>query len=321
MPYALNQIPFFEELKDSQNILLAGAGGGFDIFNGIPLYYSLKNQGKNVVLANFAFTWLDSTTSKSIFPFCYKIEARDMDLSGRNYFPEKYLKLWLNLQGETTSVYAFEKTGVNLLHKAYNFLIREHHIDTIILIDGGTDSLMFGDEEKLGTPAEDISSMAAVYRTGIKKQYLVSVGFGIDHFHGVSHFRFLENLTTIANDGGYLGMFQMLRDMPESQKFIDAVNFVNIQMQGKESIVANSIKSALENNYGNVHFSSRTQGSELWISPLMTIHWCFDLKKVIKRIKYYDLIKNVNSMGELNNILSRYRGELKEYRENKSIPL
>ena len=35
-------------------------------------------------------------------------------------------------------------------------LVDELGIDTIILADGGTDSLMCGDEEELGTPTEDM---------------------------------------------------------------------------------------------------------------------------------------------------------------------
>ncbi len=36
------------------------------------------------------------------------------------------------------------------------------HIDCVILVDGGTDSLMRGDEKQLGTPTEDMTSIAAV---------------------------------------------------------------------------------------------------------------------------------------------------------------
>ncbi len=236
MNYSINQIPLFEELKDSQSILLAGAGGGFDIFSGIPLYLNLIKQGKKVILANFSFTWMTETTSKEVFPFCYKIRTGDSDLSGRNYFPEKYLKLWLGLQGHNAEIYAFERTGVQPLKAAYKYLIKEHEIDTLLLVDGGTDSLMFGDEDGLGTPQEDVCSMAAVYQSGIKKQYLLSVGFGIDHFHGVSHYRFLENVASIAKDGGYLGMFQITKEMEEAEKYIDAIRFANEKMKGKESI-------------------------------------------------------------------------------------
>ena len=132
----IDQVPFFQEIKDSETILLAGAGGGFDIYAGIPLYFSLKKQGKKVVIANFSFAWLSETTSKMVAPYCYQIESKDQDLSNRNYFPEKYLKLWLQMQGEEPDVYAFERTGVNPLKNAYKYLIKEHKIDTIILVDG-----------------------------------------------------------------------------------------------------------------------------------------------------------------------------------------
>ncbi len=321
MSYSLNQIPIFEALKESRSILLAGAGGGFDIYCGIPLYFNLKQQGKKVILANLSFTWLTETTSEKVFPFCYKIRGGDSDLSGRNYFPERYLKLWLGLQGENVDIYGFEKTGVQPLKEAYQYLIEQHDIDTVILVDGGTDSLMFGDEDGLGTPQEDICSMAAVYQSGIEKQYLLSVGFGIDHFHGVSHFRFLENVAEIAKEGGYLGMFQITKEMEEAEKYMEAVKFANEKMIGKESIVSNSIVSALEGEYGDHHRISRTNGSELWINPLMTIYWCFELRQVISKIKYYDHIKSVNTIGEFNVQLSKYRNELRELRGKKQIPI
>lgn len=321
MTALLHQIPFFEALKDSETILLAGAGGGFDIFSGIPLYFNLKRQGKTVILANFSFTWLDETTAEKVFPYCYQVKASDQDLSGRNYFPEKYLQQWFAFEGEQAMLYAFERTGVKPLRDAYKYLIKKHQIDTIVLVDGGTDSLMFGDEEGLGTPQEDVCSMAAVYRSGIKKQFLVSIGFGIDHFHGVSHFRFLENVATLARDQGYLGLFQVLQEMPEAQQYQSAVAYANDKMFGKESIVSSSIVSALEGHYGNHHSTRRTKGSTLWINPLMTIYWCFDLRAVVRRITYYDYIKEVNTIGEFNEGLSRYRNSLTEKRAKKQLPI
>lgn len=321
MNNSINQIPIFQEIQESESILLAGAGGGFDIFSAIPLYFNLKKQGKKIILANFSFTWLEETTSEKVFPFCYKIRVGDSDLSGRNYFPERILKTWLGLQGEHVEIYGFERTGVIPLKEAYEYIIKKHEIDTVLLIDGGTDSLMFGDEDGLGTPQEDICSMAAVFLSGIKKQFLLSIGFGIDHFHGVSHFRFLENVASIAKEGGYLGMFQITKEMEEAKKYIEAVKFANEKMPGKESIVSNSIVSALEGEYGNHHRTNRTKGSELWINPLMTIYWCFDLKKVIEKIDYYDRIKNVTTIGEFNMRLSEYRNELSEIRDKKQIPI
>lgn len=317
----LHKIPFFDRLEDSKNILLAGACGGFDIYSGIPLYFSLKAMGKQVVLGNFSFTWLKETTSEMVYPHCYRIRPSDQDRSGRFYFPEKLLGLWMSRRSEYPFIYGFERTGVQSLKKVYNYLIEKHNIDTIILVDGGTDSLMFGDEEGLGTPQEDICSMAAVYQTKVKKKLLCSIGFGVDHFHGVSHFRFLENVAQIMHDGGYLGLFQLTKEMNESQLYLEAVAFANELMRGRESIVSNSICSAIEGKYGNFHRTARTNGSELWINPLMTIYWCFELSAIIRANQYYSLIKDTNTIGDINGRLSRYRLGVKNLRTNRQIPI
>lgn len=319
--YQLHQIPFFQELEDCQNILLAGAGGGFDIYSGIPLYHNLKAQGKNVILANFSFSWLDKTTSEKVFPHLWKVNAQDGDFSTRNYFPEKYLSLWFLTQEEFVDVYAFDRTGVQPLKDSYNYLIKEHNIDAIVLVDGGTDSLMFGDEDGLGTPQEDSCSMAAVYQSKCNKNFLLSIGFGIDHFHGVSHYRFLENVAELSRDGGYLGLFQPLMEMEEAKKFQSAVEFANKRMPTAPSIVANSILNALEGGFGDVHKTHRTKGSELFINPLMTIHWAFYLDAIIHKNKYYDYIKNSNTMGELNGGLMDFVRTLKKQRAKKQIPI
>ncbi len=321
MEYNLHQIPFFNKIENSKNILLCGAGGGFDIYSGIPLYFNLKQQGKNVIISNLSFTWLEETTSSRIFPNCYSIQLEDQDISGRNYFPEKILKSWFDSINENVEVYAFNRVGVKPLKDAYNFLIDKYNIDTIILIDGGTDSLMFGDEEGLGTPQEDMCSMAAVHQTEVKHKYLVSIGFGIDSFHGVSHYDFLENISTLQRTGGYLGLFQLNNFMKESELFLNAIDFANQRMVSKESIVSNSIASALDGNYGNIHRTKRTVGTELWINPLMTIYWCFELGKVIDQLKYYDNIKDISTMGEFNTALTKFRDSIETIREKKKIPI
>ena len=199
MPYHLHQPPLFAALDDCNTILLAGCGGGFDIYSGIPLYFSLVAQGKEVILANLSFTHLGNTTAEPVYEHCYSVRAKDQDRSGRNYFPEKWLKQWLGIQGHNPPLYAFNRVGVIPLRNAYKHLIKQHNVDAVVLVDGGTDSLMFGDEDGLGTPQEDMCSIAAVYRSGIKKQFLASIGFGVDHYHGVSHFRFLENVAKLMS--------------------------------------------------------------------------------------------------------------------------
>ncbi len=319
--YSIDQIPFFQGLKNSKRILLAGAGGGFDIFAGIPIYLALKRLGKVVTLANLSFTELPLTTSELVVPACYRVTSADRLRTGGGYFPERMLCQWFASQGEEVQVYAFPRTGVRPLRDAYKYIARTHGIDTVVLVDGGTDSLMFGDEEGLGTPEEDICSMAAAFRSGITHQFLLSIGFGIDHFHGVSHFRFLENVALLAKEGGFLGMWQLIKEMPEAERFLEAVEFANKLIPQRPSIVCNSIAAAIRGDYGDVHFTNRTEGSHLWINPLMASYWGFDLRKVMDRCLYYEVIRDTNTMSELSGELRDFRLSLTDKRHSRRIPI
>ena len=41
------ELPFFQKLSDSRRVLIAGAGGGFDVFSGLPLYFP-RESGRDV---------------------------------------------------------------------------------------------------------------------------------------------------------------------------------------------------------------------------------------------------------------------------------
>jgi len=49
-------LPIIEQLAACQNVLIAGMGGGFDVFCGLPIYFELKHRGLVVHLANFSFS-------------------------------------------------------------------------------------------------------------------------------------------------------------------------------------------------------------------------------------------------------------------------
>jgi hypothetical protein len=51
-------------------------------------------------------------------------------------------------------VYAFPRVGPRSLTPAYLALTEHLDLDAIVLVDGGTDILMRGDEAGLGTPEE-----------------------------------------------------------------------------------------------------------------------------------------------------------------------
>ena len=48
-------IPAFNEIKKYQHILLAGAGGGHDVYSTLPLLFILRIAGKKVSIASYTF--------------------------------------------------------------------------------------------------------------------------------------------------------------------------------------------------------------------------------------------------------------------------
>jgi hypothetical protein len=138
-------------------MVLAGAGGGFDIFCGLPLFFALRAQGKEVHLANLSFTWLSHATGRRRSPGWLEVTA---DSSGpEHYFPELHLCRFLRRQGIETPIHCFDRSGVRPLTETYRALTSELALDAVVLVDGGTDSLMRGDETGLGTPVEDVASI------------------------------------------------------------------------------------------------------------------------------------------------------------------
>jgi hypothetical protein len=311
-------LPFFAELEQAQTILVAGAGGGFDLFSGLPLFFGLRTAGKKVILANLSFSQLDGDLGRRLAPALVEITA-DSRITAR-YFPEFYLSTWFRSQGEEVPVYCFERTGFLPLRHAYQALIDHTRADALVLVDGGTDSLMRGDEAGLGTPEEDIVSIAAVDDLDVAAKYLVCLGFGVDSFHGVCHAHAFEAIAELTRQGAFLGALSLVREMPAVERYLAAVEGVVEAMPHHPSIVCASIVSAIEGQYGNFHRTERTQGSTLWINPIMAQYWCFRLGAVARRILYLDAVKKTRHFREVMAAIDAFRDNCPTIRGRSVIP-
>jgi hypothetical protein len=302
-------LPIHRELEDSRTVLLAGAGGGFDIFSGLPLYFALEATGKTVHLANLTFSNIPPDAGRRLGPEVVEVAHDANGMS--SYFPEKHLAKWFHCQGKQVNVWAIERYGPAAVARAYRALADELRPDTIVLVDGGTDSLMRGDEYGLGTPVEDISSIAAVHALeDVERKILVCLGFGIDQFHKVSHVDVLEAIAALTRCGGYLGALSLTGDMPEVKRFIDAVRFVQERTADHPSIVCSSVVSAIEGQFGDHHTTSRTAGSELFINPLMAIYFAFRVDALARRILYLDQIRGIESFFQTELAIARFRASI-----------
>lgn len=285
--------------------------------SGLPIFFHLMEQGKAVYLSNISFSATAfGPDSTKVTPHCIQVTPESPAAS--KYFPEKYYAQWHERHfGARAQMYAFPLVGAKPLREAYQYIVKTHNIDAILAVDGGTDSIMFGDEEKLGTPSEDHTSIAAImHLDNVPIKLLACLGFGVDKFHGVSHGLFLENVAAIEQDGGFLGAFSVSRHTKEGGMYMEAYEYVQSKMQ--PSIVCSSIISAMEGKFGDFHPTHRTTGSKLFINPLMSMYWTFDLATVAKHIHYLDDIKDCDDMNTVGIIIMDKHSKSKQ---RKCLPL
>ena len=309
--------PFLKRLEQAKRILIAGCGGGFDVFAGVPLARHLWSAGKEVVFANYSFTDLSRCGGERLTPTTWRVDLQSQDLP---YFPERWLGEWLLARGQPSPIYAFAKSGARQLIDSYRLIAERHEIDLVVLVDGGTDSVLFGDEPGLGTVVEDAMSIVAACSAMNGRVLLAAIGFGIDHYHGVSHYAFLENVARLIRGAGFLGAFSLVLDTPEANAFVDLVDYANGRQPLHKSIVCNSIASALRGEFGDYHATDRTSGSELFINPLMTQYWTFEASRIVQHMVYASELADTDRIESARMIIERWR-DTSEARPRRRLPL
>jgi len=312
--------PIFQKLQaSSKNILLAGMGGGYDVFSAIPLYFELNNlkdaSGNRVfgeiILANLSFTekLTMKDLGKRITDVCLEVRFSDYVSAGRegeytstlgypqNYFAEWHLSKWFHEKHQKdVPVYAFSlyDLGVARLTEAYQKLCELYNIDTIILIDAGVDSLLKGDEQGLGTFAEDlISTMAAKNTKTVQHKYLMCIGLSTEG--GISEYDFLENWASVQKEGGFLGAVSWQIQMDSVKQYIDALS----NSVPTNSTINAQIVAGVESHYGLYlpeYLRTRPGMSAMFVNPLMAMSWYFDLQVVINHRKYLQHFEDVTSL-------------------------
>ncbi|WP_431959106.1 DUF1152 domain-containing protein [Actinacidiphila sp. bgisy160] len=319
--FSLLEPALFTRLRDARRVLVAGAGGGFDVYAGLPIALALREAGKEVHLANLSFAdlygldrdvWLDHDVAA----------VRPSTAARGDYFPERTLARWLESQGLPSTVYALCRTGVEPLRAAYRALIGHlGGVDAIVLVDGGTDILMRGDESGLGTPEEDMASLAAVGGlTGVPQRLVACLGFGVDAYHGVNHSLVLENLAALERDGAYLGAFSLPRDSREGRLYLAAVAHAQEETPDHPSIVHGSVAAAVRGDFGNVRFTERTRNSELFVNPLMAVYFCVDAVGLAARNLYLDRLEQTQLTRQISSIVEEFRDGLPRQRPPRTFP-
>jgi hypothetical protein len=311
-------LPVLHELTACKNLLIAGMGGGFDLFCGLPVYFELRRLGHQVHLASYSFTnlsrckegtWLSDsllgvTADNSAFlPYC----------------PEIHLAQWLRQErGEEVTVWCFEKTGVEPLAEGYRALVRHLSIDGLLLIDGGVDSLLHGDEPRLGTVLEDAISLVAVRDLEVPFKLIACLGLGAER--DMSHWHVFQNIAELASAGAFRGTCSLVREMQSYQQYEAVVEYVHSRPVQEPSVINASVLSAVRGEYGDYHLTDKTRGSRLWISPLMPLYWFFDFDAVAERNLFLGCLEGTYAFRDAMFSMGMWL-QKRKVRPETSIPL
>jgi hypothetical protein len=275
-------LPILSQISNCKNILITGMGGGFDIFCGLPIYFELKKHGINAYLANFSFSDIENVD------FGIRLTKTLVGITSQPnkvfpYFPEFHLVNWFKeTRNEEITIWCFHKTGAAPLTENYKVLCEHLGIDGILLIDGGVDSLVRGDEAEMGTAIEDLTSLYAVNQLShVPTRLLACIGFGAEQ--NLTHAHIFENIASLTKAGGFLGSCSLTLQMESYQGYDEAVTYVQGNEFQDPSVINSSIVSAVRGNYGDYHLTEKRKRSQLWISPLMAIYWFFDFDCVAKQ--------------------------------------
>ena len=227
------------EIKEKTLVL--GAGGGFDIYGCLYWYFSLTNEQKEfVVLANYTFTDDVYTYSTTEHRYIVPITSETKETKkNKSYFPELHLARSLH-----RTVYAVRMIANPLLFTELEAFILKNEIKSIILVDGGIDAMLFGDERPFGSPLEDSQTILAAHLIATKykdiKCRLMCCGLYIDE---VCPATFLKHWHKMASSRK-VGM--QCTDIKEIHP--EAVQI--IQTSGYASIMHESILAAVHGHRG-----------------------------------------------------------------------
>jgi len=145
-------LPITEPLQNNSTVLILGMGGGFDVYCGLPICFELHRLGHSVHLASISFANIDEYDGH-LSDTMVAANPSTAELFG--YHPERYLARWLseNTDCEPT-IWCIKPAGVQTVLRDLKILYSNLAFDTLILEDGGVDSITRGDEELIGTVLE-----------------------------------------------------------------------------------------------------------------------------------------------------------------------
>ena len=123
----------------------------------------------------------------------------------------------------------------------------------------------------------------------------------------------------LDRDGAYLGALSIPGDSKEAVLYADAVAHARLHTPTRPSIVNGQIAAAIAGEFGDVRFTERTRGSELFVNPLMAMYFTVDLAGLARRLLYLNELGDTETQYEVRAVIESFR-EGVERRERRTIP-
>jgi hypothetical protein len=295
-------IPVVMKLKESEGILILGMGGGFDVFSGLPIHYTLEKMGIKAHIANFTHApWPSIPNHVETIPMasgCVGITGNIKQASEN--LPEAYLSSWFrDVEQKDVTVWAFKRDqNVKEYSNSLNTLVKHLGIDTILLVDGGVDSIMIGDEDGSGTMLEDTLTLAAVKNANVKNRILACVGFGTEIEENLSHYLALENMAKLNKQQAFYGTCSLVSYMESFKQYKAICEHTWNQPGHRKSHVQTRVIPAAEGEFGDYHMFPDEKTANVFISPLMSVYWFYNADAAIYNNAIIPLIEEQESFYE-----------------------
>ncbi|MBL8922730.1 MAG: DUF1152 domain-containing protein [Myxococcaceae bacterium] len=306
-------LPAFADVlarPEIRTVLLAGCGGGFDFVHGLMLWPALRRMGKTIVVGSYSFGDPAAIRGGEVVfgedgVIAKRVDARA--LASPSYGPEVHAAAFLDARYPADaphSIYAYYARDFTVarLTALYQTLIRRHEVDAVVLVDGGSDSLMAGDEEGLGDPIEDAVSIATVAGLeGLQAKLLLAIGVGADRFNHVSDAATLRAIAELSRQGGYLGALGLDPAGELVGTYRALLDHLD-RHHSFRSVLAGSILAAADGYFGGAELpprlASRVAPGELFLWPLMSTLFGFDVEKVAARSRIASWVAGARSVQE-----------------------
>lgn len=324
---SVSEVPsFWRRLLDPRvkTVFITGCGGGFDFVHSMTVIPILRQHGKQVVIGSNSFGlphiieggqlyWESSTRSQ---PRCavYRVDG---SCKGPEYYaPEVGLCNCLDALYPDTAphwVYAYYARSMTVpdMKELYECIVEDHEVDAVLAIDGGSDSLMKGDEKGLGDPVEDattLSSIALIDKPRVLSKTLVCIGVGCDRFNGVSDSSTLRAIAELTRTGAFLGCAAL---SPPVVSLYERVIKHQERIASFNSVIANAIVAAGQGAFGSQHvpesLRERVMPGQLYLWPFMAMHFGFDIQGVVDRSLMCPLLEPARTVEEQHMALRIFR--------------